>query len=487
MKSSFVARINGWVAPLLVSALFSLECYLDLKPFGTIPGMLLVFSVTAVAGLLIYLAGFIVLRNTDKAAFWTIIVMLTACFFSYILTVARDLPILRLENRRHVLMGIVCSWAILLAVLKWKGAWAQHIGRFNTVLLLVLIGYAGVRLPSPAPAPPAWGKASPRLQSSRSSPDIYYILLDGHTSPESLQRYWNYNASWFVDSLRDKGFHVISNARANFDSTAFCMATTFNMDLPPQMPPQWSGFSQAAYIMQNLANGHAKRALHEGGYEVIELSVFPGLGGRTPFYQHSSVVATTVPGLAIMKSPIGHAAEHFWVRQQGQSSIRAIEKLQEIAATPSTVPRFVYAHVLLPHNPYFFDRDGNPVLKGIGANYRDATKEDYLEQLIYLDRVLTNTVTKILASARQPPVIILQGDHGYRGLTGDEAKAAESLTILHALHLPPGIASAEPYPEITPVNTFRLLFNRYFGSCLPYAPDDSTPASVLAADAREVP
>jgi hypothetical protein len=46
------------------------------------------------------------------------------------------------------------------------------------------------------------------------------------------------------------------------------------------------------------------------------------------------------------------------------------------------------------------------------------------------------------------------------------------MKILNAYYLPEG-GGQEIYPEISPVNTFRVVFNRYFGGDLPLLEDRS--------------
>jgi hypothetical protein len=122
-------------------------------------------------------------------------------------------------------------------------------------------------------------------------------------------------------------------------------------------------------------------------------------------------------------------------------------------------PRFIYAHVLMPHPPYLFDRNG----RRWPTPRTDATMaDDYLEQLIFVNRLAAEALSGILANSATPPVIIVQGDHGFRGLTGPD-QALERKTILNA-YLLPGEAPLPNLNGITPVNTFRLLLNRYLGT-----------------------
>ena len=63
----------------------------------------------------------------------------------------------------------------------------------------------------------------------------------------------------------------------------------------------------------------------------------------------------------------------------------------------------------------------------------------------------------ILDELDYPPVIIIQGDHG-AAITSDRGR----MSILNAYYLPEDWHRAL-YPTITPVNSFRVVFNAFFG------------------------
>jgi len=69
---------------------------------------------------------------------------------------------------------------------------------------------------------------------------------------------------------------------------------------------------------------------------------------------------------------------------------------------------------------------------------------------------------EILARSEVPPIIVLQADHG----------PSEEMGIFNAFYFPED-GRSYLYPSITPVNTFRLIFDFYFGTNLGLLEDRS--------------
>ena len=102
--------------------------------------------------------------------------------------------------------------------------------------------------------------------------------------------------------------------------------------------------------------------------------------------------------------------------------------------------------------------------------------QGYGNQLRYLNEKLKVVVDGIRGGSSQPPVIIIQGDHGpgsrlsLYSLEGTYVR--ERFSILNAYHLP-GVEEEVLYDSISPVNTFRVVFNHYFGTNYPLLADES--------------
>jgi hypothetical protein len=76
---------------------------------------------------------------------------------------------------------------------------------------------------------------------------------------------------------------------------------------------------------------------------------------------------------------------------------------------------------------------------------------------------------------------VIQGDHGaaytrstaaFSHIVPDDEYLKEQMSILNAYYLP-GIDSSGLYDSITPVNSFRIIFNAYFDAKLPLLEDSS--------------
>jgi hypothetical protein len=142
-------------------------------------------------------------------------------------------------------------------------------------------------------------------------------------------------------------------------------------------------------------------------------------------------------------------------------------------------PKYVFSHIISPHPPFVFDKDGNPISPGYGFTFNDATdfpgtleeyRTDYIGQLEHTNRLLEETIRTILSESNNPPIIILQADHGPGMMTdfstSENTCLKERFSIFAAYYLP-GIGPESIPNDITPVNIFRIVLNEYFSTDLP--------------------
>ena len=125
---------------------------------------------------------------------------------------------------------------------------------------------------------------------------------------------------------------------------------------------------------------------------------------------------------------------------------------------------FTFAHIIKPHTPVVFDREGNLV--------KDTRDEDaYYEQLQYVNTRTLEMIDNIIANSSVPPIIIIQADHGSNlGYGWTEEGRATHFEILNAYYFPDG-GDQELSEAVTPVNSFRTLLNFYFDADYEYLDD----------------
>ena len=84
-----------------------------------------------------------------------------------------------------------------------------------------------------------------------------------------------------------------------------------------------------------------------------------------------------------------------------------------------------------------------------------------------INQLVLAAVEDILANSAMPPLIILQADHGPGAYFDWESLKntylPERLGILNAYYFPDQMY-ANLYPTITPVNSFRVVLDQYFGT-----------------------
>ncbi|MCX6584496.1 MAG: hypothetical protein NT166_30365 [Candidatus Aminicenantes bacterium] len=292
-------------------------------------------------------------------------------------------------------------------------------------------------------------------------PDVYFIIMDEYAGLESIKKLYDYDNREFVHELEKRGFYVAEKSKTGYTSSEQCVASVLNMRfLERGEDPYWL-----------IQNSQATRLFKEQGYTIF---IFP-INSRAVFKNSERVFEYTDPwfndfNLTLLEtSMLRFLAEA--VMENNDYGQRYRDKILYIFETLGRLPgekgaKFVYCHLLCPHVPFVFDAGGGAVQPGNFFNLKD--KKYYLDQYIYMSKKILETVDKLLKRSGVPPVIVIQSDHGQRGTTGSSRMPVETSwqDIFSAYYLP-GAGTKGLSPSISPVNTFRLIFNAYFHGSFP--------------------
>lgn len=307
-------------------------------------------------------------------------------------------------------------------------------------------------------------------------PDIYYIILDEYARANILQEVFDHDSSPFISHLKDKGFFVSENSKSNYMQTLLSIPSSMNFRYLDDLAETYGRESKDKRPIRDLTAGNRVFGfLKDLGYSTISFSTgydFSELN-NADIYLSGVFTANGFLNELLNSTPL-MSLEKFSMNVHYAHYKRlnyTFDKLAETAKMPS--PHVVFAHILCPHTPYVFDENGN--FTGQSGAFRldesklelEERKARYLAQLKYVDKRITRTIDGILANSKKKPIIVVQGDHGIRWRLNDKpggySAADRHFAILNALYLP-GFDYSELDNNITPVNTFRIIFNHYFGT-----------------------
>lgn len=317
-------------------------------------------------------------------------------------------------------------------------------------------------------------------------PDIYYIVADAYARQDVLQRLYGYDNGEFIAWLESRGFYVAHESWSNYPMTFMSLASTLNMrhvdDLVAQIYQRSGGANRdRTPFYRMIQRAEVPERLQQKGYRYAQtLTNWGGTdrsGSADIRYKFAPFLGGEFSSTLANMTLLGVFAPT--LDQLHRFVVASVPRMAEIEG-----PTFGFVHLLLPHNPYVFDREGRVIASyplTISLKLQEDAwrlREPYVEQLRYTNTLLREMIDGILARSSTPPVIILQGDHGSAltsfegGVKHDEPQPSERLAILNA-YLVPEAMRAKLYPGITPVNTFRLLLSTQFGDDLPPLPDTS--------------
>jgi YidC/Oxa1 family membrane protein insertase len=318
-------------------------------------------------------------------------------------------------------------------------------------------------------------KINDTITASDQYPDIYYIVLDGYANSKILSDYHDFDNSSFENNLKNKGFYIAVNSRANYVITYLSSASTLNMEHLNYLKKeraQSRNYSKLVYqmirknkVIAYLKNKGYKTAFFRSGWGLSKPDQYDYIYGNPATFSYVALnyLATTLFEVITTRGSINYR----------DNILYTFDKLAEIDEIGNNSPKFVYAHIVSPHPPYVFDEDGGYDMENfvLDNEWSNDDKKHYLKQLQYLNNRTEELIDSLLKKPKET-VIILQSDHGpaFMGYEKDWNNSSiegirERSLILNAILLNDSNVN-NLYPEVSSVNTFRVVFNNVFNDSL---------------------
>jgi hypothetical protein len=453
---------------------------------------------------LAYFLARILLRSTLRAAM--VSTFLLFLFFSYghVYTLIEDFTIFSFNIGRHRYLLLVWLGVTYLGIrwLRRPQASFEQAGQALNITSLVLIClpiFQIIHFQVTAYQPAAEATPIPNsdvqidveqtqfidMADPAALPDVYYIVLDMYTRHDVLQSKLDFDNSEFLDYLEDKGFYIASCSYSNYMTTVLSLGATLNLDYFQNLVGEIEDKSTSPYSFgMILAKNRVVKIYRELGYSIVtfESGFSPTEWEDAAYYtelRHDRLVGGMNPFEAMLfKSTVGLFLFEFGDKlpavfqayldsghiQHRDRILMTLDGLEKVPEIPG--PKFVFAHILAPHNPFVFGPNGEYIRRHTPFTLNMDKESDnwsefvpgYIGQVSYLNSRMEAIVDSILTESNSEAIIIIQGDHGIPTLRPDDYRTA----ILNAIYLP-GQVDEILYPQISSVNTFRLILNTYFG------------------------
>ena len=332
------------------------------------------------------------------------------------------------------------------------------------------------------------------VQRDNQKPDIYFMVFDAYTNNNTLQQFWGYSNADLLNWMKSENFYVVDSGNANYNFTPFSISSTLNMDyLPADVARKGNDPLTVMKGVKSMSQNEVINFLKKENYQlkyfipfdnqiqdVGLVHEFDNFGDKELYnqtfparFEHdvswNFLYGKWKPGWIKTKSVEDLPSyQNFLLRTQDVGKIVHNVK-QSCDNGGQRQPQFVYAHFMITHQPHLFDSLGNPRKGKELINQRNLF-DTYIQQVKYANIVIREIVEYIKMHNRKNTVIIIEGDHGFRDFKG--SMTHYQFPNLNAIYFPDHNYNSL-YSQMSPVNTFRIVFNHYFDQNLPLKKDST--------------
>ena len=319
---------------------------------------------------------------------------------------------------------------------------------------------------------------------SCSKPDIYFLLFDEYASSSSLKDDFHYDNGQLDSFFVQKRFRIQKESFSNYNYTPFSMASLLNMSYLKGITDGMS-YTNAQYYdcFEIVKQSEVAHLFSYLGYNIVNYSIFDLPGNPTRLRESLFTAKTrlitdqTLWGriqkqilwnLVTGKFKIQSFADDLLFEHLNVAN-KTFDLLNKETAKKNATPKFVYAHFMIPHPPFYFDSAGTIREKSEIMNEKN-DRLSYLNSVRYINEKIYALVNTIQKNTQGKAAIIVMGDHGFRY---DQSIPRHSrFKIQNAVYLPDQNYS-QLYDSISAVNQFRVVANTLFKQNLPLL-NDST-------------
>ncbi|HZD55434.1 MAG TPA: hypothetical protein VE136_01825 [Anaerolineales bacterium] len=479
IKSRILHPFLFGIYPILMLSAFNIE---GMQASTALRSLLLSLAGTTV----LLLSGRLLARDWHKAALITSLIIVLFYSYGHVYNFLESISPSGIQIGRHRFLAPL--WTGLFLVGFW---WITSKARdlrpmtqsLNVIAGIILlfplgqIGLFGIRSLESASASAAAKSNFLQLQlpDGKTAPDIYYIILDGYARDDILRKFYQVDNTDFLGELEQMGFYVARCAQSNYAQTELSLASSLNSNYLEQLDERYSpGNASRVGLPDLIRHSATRRELEHLGYQIysFETGYEPteikdadqflsskAVRGSNDF---ENLLIRTTAGRILAEGVAALNIKPDWEARDQAHRKRVLYTLEKLPDLPAeSGPKFVFAHIVSPHWPHVFGPNGEPV-----HEHQDSAS-GYRNQVIFMSKQISPVLASIISNSPTPPIILLQADHG-----SVIESPVRRMSILNAYYLPDG-GEQMLYESISPVNSFRVIFDYYFGGAAKRLEDTS--------------
>jgi hypothetical protein len=486
--------LTSLVHPLLFAANFVLFLFAQNLDEQVSAGVVLMPLLTVVLGTAaVLLLALIAFRDLNRAGLATTVSVVLFFTYGHVWQLIQGGV-----DERLLFAAWVVVWLLAVGLIARTTRTPPHVSGGLTLIaaalcamnIVPIVGHQAVTAATLPIQPTEGVVAGPEADSNKR--DIYFIVLDRYPAEQTLRDQYGYDNRPFLDALESRGFYVASDSAANYVKTAYSLAATLDMDYLDMASLRARAATDTDWgPLFDMLHGPSPvpAFLKSQGYRYVHVATWwqgtqtNELADQVLVYGGTSEFASVLYETSMLRASemLGVEAELASRDLKRLHTLFQLARLEEMSGAAG--PKFVFAHLTLPHDPFVFDADGD-YLSEAAAKER-SLRLNFVEHVQYANQRMLGIIDRLLnVPGDRQPIIVLAADEGplpdrfaghqdtfdWEQATDDEV--ARKFRILNSFYLP-GVESDELYPSISPVNTFRLIFNEYFDTDLPLLDDRS--------------
>lgn len=197
-------------------------------------------------------------------------------------------------------------------------------------------------------------------------PHIIYVVPDRYGNLEGIKENFDFNNKDFYSELSERGFVVNEFARSNYPYTGISLASTLNGSYIERNKNN----NERSLVFPYIRNNKLFESLFKLNYKIynfdnwwygtsyISKVSYSFMENNQRYFSKptETILKTYTPFYSILNEALGGS----FVENECNLMSKYLDEIENILSNSNDVePKFVFAHLLMPHEPFLFDKNGN--------------------------------------------------------------------------------------------------------------------------------